>query len=214
MIKIIVASWFMVCTTLIFSLSNSAKSEFDPDMKLSQAIMSMEFETELSNKLTTLLSTKPVPSHEQFDSPAQLNYPKGFLINIVQGDCYCEWLSNRHQNNLKSWAKDTNFVSVMVNLDDFPFLTEYIPSTPSIIALDADHQLIYLGPYSRGMGCYGASGEVDKILKRFIAHQQSELSKDKITTIPSMTSQARASQTKNDITGIIETDAKGCYCAT
>ncbi len=205
MTKFILSIWFVISTLAIFGFSSAGKSEFDPDMQLSQAIMSTKFEQHL---IETIYSHINLSTHGKRTNHS----PKGYLINIIQGDCYCEWLSQRHQSNLNQWAKHADFISIDININDLMDLSEYVPSTPAILALDKNKNLIYFGPYSRGAGCFAASGQVDELLSNYINTLQT-------------TRQSDASNYSNKVeideqplfeqlTGIIETDARGCYCAT
>ena len=175
---LIIGVWFIACSALITWYSTSNKNEFDPKMQLSQAIMDLSFEQTFSQLLITV---KP----ELTDNAR--------VIHFTQGDCYCEWLAEPHQNKLDEWASKHEFDAIYIDLKDFPQLQAYIPSTPAIAAIDDNNQLIYLGPYSRGSGCFSQSGEVDIQLNNYLIMKETN---------------------KLGINALIDTDASGCYCNT
>lgn len=172
----IVAIWFITCTVLIMRFGMSNKSEFDPELRLSQAIMNVSFDAVLFQELMKTENTA-------------MGMPQVF--HIVQGNCFCEWLAEPHQKNLDKWSSTHQFVNHYVKLDDFPSLTQFIPSTPAVAAFDEHGKLIYLGPYSRGAGCFAKSGEVDQQLDIWLQRKTSGMPKGQ---------------------AIIDTDASGCYC--
>ncbi len=157
---LIIGVWFIACSALITWYSTSNKNEFDPKMQLSQAIMDMSFEQTFSQLLITV-------------KPEQTGNAR--IIHFTQGDCYCEWLAEPHQNKLDEWALKHEFNAIYIDLKDFPQLQQYIPSTPAIAAIDDNNQLIYLGPYSRGSGCFSQSGEVDIQLNNYLMMKQTNL---------------------------------------
>jgi len=174
----IVAVWFVVCTVLIVRFGVSNKHEFDPNMRLSQAIMDVSFDQAL---FTKLVSTGNVETN----SPS--------VFHFVQGNCYCEWLAQPHKTKLDSWSTDNQFVNHYINIAEHPQLAQFVPSTPAVAAFDAQQQLIYFGPYSRGTGCYSNSGEIDTQLANWLKQKGNE-------AIP--------------MQATIDTDATGCYCET
>ena len=183
---LLVSTWFVVATVAIFWMSTANKSDFDPKMKLSQAIMSMSFEQELINALGNLPSS--VQANEMNE-----NLRSSHIYHFTQGDCYCEFLASAHQSNLQKWSSSKGFTNMSVDVGEYPALAKFIPSTPAVLALDENNTLIYLGPYSRGTGCFANSGQVDAYLSEWINKAEGA------SSVP------RA---------IIDTEANGCYCNT
>ncbi len=174
----VILLWFLISTVIIFWFASAAKSEFDPQLKLSQAIMSSDFEQSLVKSL--------LPSLSKLE-------PQVHLFHIVQNNCYCEWLAQSHVRNLTAWSKTQDFSNVTLDISDYPNLREFVPSTPAIIAIDKRGKLLYMGPYSRGSGCFAGSGQVDQYLQQWL-----DLPK----------------AMKNKQNAIVDTEASGCYCNT
>lgn len=174
---LLVIIWFSLASFTIFWLASASKAEFDPHLKLSQGLMSLSFEDRLTNALTTVTG--------QLDTPA--------IFHISQGECYCEYLTSTHQSKLNKWSAENGFLYFSIDISQLPALAEFIPSTPAIVAIDEHGSLLYLGPYSRGSGCFANTGEVDTALNDYV----------------NSNAQNKAYQRT-----IIELDARGCYCAT
>jgi hypothetical protein len=102
-------------------------------------------------------------------------------------------LASSHHNKLKTWAQKHNVKSTVLDLANYPQLLAVIPSTPAIIVTDKNNNIIYVGPYSRGAGCFSASGQIDNYLDQWFTQTDPK-------SVPKST--------------IIETDATGCYCAS
>lgn len=115
------------------------------------------------------------------------------IFHLTQGRCYCEFLAKSHQSSLKNWSSAEGFENVELDVNAFPQIKRFVPSTPAVVVLDADKNLLYLGPYSRGSGCFANSGEVDIYLQEWVE------TKDNLT---------------KQSTALIDTDASGCYCNT
>ena len=89
----------------------------------------------------------------------------------------------------------------MWTLKSWDALKALIPSTPAIIALDENDHLIYLGPYSRGSGCFGTNGMIDEQLALYL---------DKVQFLPKSPS---VLADNINLSTVIETEASGCYCS-
>lgn len=168
--------WLVGCSILVVWLGSVNKSEFDPNLKLSQAIMDLSFEEQLIDVIDAINANSSATNAR--------------IIHITQKACYCDWLSLSHQSSLNDWASKHNYETTQINLNDSPQLTKFIPSTPAVIAIDKNNQLIYVGPYSRGGGCFSQSGKIN---------DQLTLWAQKKETVYKQT--------------VIDTDAKGCYCS-
>jgi hypothetical protein len=176
-LSLLLLTWFSMASVAIFGLASASKSHFDPKLKLSQGLMSLSFEKNLTKALTKI--SGPIRS------PA--------IYHITQGNCYCEFLVSAHQSKLNRWSLAEGFVNVAINLSQFPEIAEFIPSTPAVIAISKYGSLLYLGPYSRGTGCFASNGQVDSFLRDYVS---------------------RSTDNTNYQSTIIETDASGCYCET
>lgn len=185
---ILLGVWFVACSGLILWFGASAKSQFDPDLKLSQNLMNLSFEEEV---VSTLLAVSSSQNTSLLGLDARLDNG-ATIFHISQNSCYCDWLAQAHQNSLDTWAKQNDFGSVYLNLHQASALQDLIPSTPAVVAIDENQELIYLGPYSRGSGCFTQSGKIDEQLANWKLN--------------------KANQTVSYGGAIIDTDASGCYC--
>lgn len=176
-LSFLLLTWFSMASVAIFGLASASKSHFDPKLKLSQGLMSLSFEQNLTKALSKISGPIGRPA----------------IYHITQGNCYCEFLASAHQSKLKRWSLAEGFVNVAINLSQSPEIARFIPSTPAVIAISEDGSLLYLGPYSRGAGCFSNNGRVDNFLKGYVS---------------------RSSGSTNYQSTIIETDASGCYCET
>ena len=182
--------WFIACSGLILWIGTTNKNEFDSDLVLSQAIMDMNFEESL---MATLAAQSASYSSSRTFQPNQ-NF-KGRIYHINQGDCYCEWLAQPHQRKLDQWGQDHDFTTTYIDLNRASELKKYVPSTPAVIAVSEDNELIYFGPYSRGSGCFATNGMVDEQLALWLKNRPQASSGISLGTV-------------------IETEVSGCYCIT
>ncbi len=176
--------WFIVCSALIFWLGTANKSSFDSDMRLSQAIMDLDFESDF----IALVS----------QGSSQVNSKT--VINFVQEDCYCEFLAREHTQNIEQLALSLGFKHLTLNINNYPALKAYVPSTPAVAVVSGDQKMVYLGPYSRGVGCFSNTGEINSVLEKYNAEAIKASIQEKPSQILPST--------------IIDTDAMGCYCST
>ena len=143
-------------------------------------------------KEAELLSLLPVSvgqyGLENIDSDAE--NVNGTIFHITQGSCFCETLSESHKNTLNEWASSEQISYQNIDVSSMSTLRRFVPSTPAVIVLNKNRELVYLGPYSTGMGCFQSSGMVDERIKPYFQNSAASL---------------RAT---------IQSEAKGCYCAT
>lgn len=151
--------------------------EFDPYLTLSSSIMSLEFEQTVVNNLP--------------DIPANSS---GHIYHLVQSGCFCEKLSEGHKKQLNKWGSSLNISHQTLDLNDYPNLLSFIPSTPAVVVVNKNKALVYLGPYSVGFGCFEDTGLVDtKIQPHF--DEASLLS-------------------QSPLRSQIQSEALGCYCSS
>ena len=193
-----VVIWFIAASAIIYYVSITSLVEFDPKMKLSEAIMSLSFEHEL---VSLLNSTKyNDASQNDSSSPDISSQVQAKIYHFFQGDCYCERLASAHQSRLTRWSSQEGFSNINIDVKESRVLAKSIPSTPAVAVVNQQGELIYLGPYSRGAGCFADSGQIDDFLAAWIAQQN--------------TGKSKQSAWQHSQNAIIDTDAKGCYCAT
>lgn len=202
----IVVFWFCIALIAIDSVGKSKFKDFDPELRLSSELMSLSMETELTDILSTVVFGTPKETKQQEALNSQSysvsnasanamlsshsNDDNGTIIHVVQGNCYCEKLSIAHQQSLNEWASNEGIGHRNLNVSDLPELRRFVPSTPAVIVLNKVNELIYLGPYSVGMGCFEDEGLVDSKIKPYF------------------------SGTAATLPATIQSEAKGCYCAT
>ncbi len=184
----IVLLWLLICSVLIIWVGTQTAKAFDPELKLNQAAMDTNFESQLLDRLK-----------EFSDLAYQTKQPEGYIFHIAQGDCFCELLAKPHQQSLDQWGIDNNFATISINVEDIDPYKEIIPSTPTVIAFDEQKNLIYFGPYSRGKGCFSTSGMIDEQLALWLSSRD----QNQLTSTP---------QDSHSLHSIIETEADGCYC--
>lgn len=181
-LALLIMAWFAISTAAIFWIASASKMQFDPNMRLSQAIMSLSFEHDVAQALAGI-------GHTAAESTAG----RPTIYHFTQGDCYCEYLASAHQSTMQNWSQEKGFLNVSIDISVYPQLAQFIPSTPAIVAVSATNTLIYIGPYSRGSGCFANTSDVDTYLRDW--HTQNASA--------GVVGQA-----------IIDTDASGCYCQT
>ncbi len=143
---------------------------FDPQMKLAQAASQPDFDQRFSAQLS------------------EAGVAPGSLVHIRGNQrCYCNTLTEPHQQELTESLADEGYAATQVSLSEHPALTQYIDSFPALAVVDKQGKLRYLGPYAIGYGCFTGNNLVAEI---------SELA------------------TSNTYYGAsVNADAKGCFCA-
>lgn len=163
-------SWLAVVFGLLKIAEAAKLSAFDPSQTLSIRSIEQSFEPGLASALLPLTSNL-----------------SNRVIHIRSGDCICESLAENHSLELANSLAKLGFLNESVNLDTLPELTEFIPSTPAVVVFNSQQQLLYLGPYAVGLGCF----------------TNNSLSKQ-ITNMSQV-----------DYLGAqINADVQGCYCST
>lgn len=172
---VIALIWFAAAMFAVNWVGNNKFTEFDPNLQLSEAIMSLSFEDEFTQLLPSQLTN---------------NTKIGQIYHVLQGDCFCERLSDSHRKSLNSWAEKNDVGYQKLDLSQYPILQSYVPSTPAVIVTNQQGNLVYFGPYSSGFGCFENSGLVDEKVDAYF------------------------SQGNSSEKAYIQSEAEGCYCAT
>ena len=105
------------------------------------------------------------------------------IIHFTSNDCSCTQYSVDHKLSIDKIAKRDGFKVININLSQD--LHTIIPSTPAILIVDKQQELLYFGPYSVGLACSESNGYVETVLKNYAKGYHSNL---------------------------IISDVKGCYC--
>jgi hypothetical protein len=156
-----------LCLTLIaaiYFISNRLNF-FDPD-----------------NKLTGKDSDFVIQQIKQLSALENVDL-SNTIIHFTSDNCSCTTFSDEHKTAIDQRAKVDNFEVLYVNLPS-NFLT-IIPSTPSILMVSEEQDLLYFGPYSAGLACSQSNGYVEMVLQNYAQGFNSDL---------------------------IINDVKGCYC--
>lgn len=128
---------FVVWLTFIIGafiyLVNRELSSFDPNRALSNIS---------SQKLIESMKT-PIDSKISFDKT---------IIHISDEACHCNGYTKNHQLAINKLAAQNNFSIQYLSIDELPD-TAFIPSTPVVMLLGENNELIYFGPYAQGIAC-------------------------------------------------------------
>lgn len=103
------------------------------------------------------------------------------IVHFTQQGCHCTRFSDQHKQQINRSANEDNFNVLNIELS----ADSIIPSTPAILIVDKLGQLMYLGPYSKGLECTKTNGFVELVLNNY---QQGFNSK------------------------LVVSQAQGCYC--
>ena len=107
------------------------------------------------------------------------------LINFISENCSCNTISKEHLSDVKNNAAKNNMSVINIILPKG--LSDIIPSTPSVLALNQKSELIYFGPYSEGLSCGKGEGIIDLVMSNYKKGFNAQL---------------------------IMANSKGCYCNT
>ncbi|WP_426359452.1 DUF6436 domain-containing protein [Pseudocolwellia sp. HL-MZ19] len=98
----------------------------------------------------------------EFELPNNLS---NTLINFVSENCRCNQTSSSHLSDVKMTAERENMSVINVVIPDN--FSGIIPSTPAVLALDHNSELIYFGPYSEGLSCGSGEGIIDLVMSNY-----------------------------------------------
>mgnify|MGYP001042036983 CR=1 FL=1 len=177
--------WFCIAFWAINWVGESKFKEFDPELRLSSQMMSLSMEAELVRLLPASVAQADLGNIASDSDRAN-----GTIFHLTQGACFCETLSESHKNTLNEWASSKQIAYQTIDVSAMADLRRFVPSTPAVIVLNKKRELVYLGPYSTGMGCFQSSGMVDERIKPYFQNSAVELH------------------------ATIQSEAKGCYCPT
>ena len=105
------------------------------------------------------------------------------IIHFTSNNCSCTQYSEDHKRDINQQAGLDGFNVVNIHLP--AHLESIIPSTPSILIVNKDEDLLYFGPYSIGLACSASNGYVETVMQNYAKGYSSSL---------------------------IMHDATGCYC--
>ncbi len=142
---VLLAIWALSLMAAMLVYSQRQLTEFDPQMVLSQAAASADFD----QRFTALLTARGV-------SP-------GSIVHLQNREgCYCNDLTEPHSRQLNALLGD-NYQFTRLSLNNAPKLSALITTYPAVAIIDDNRRLRYLGPYATGYGCYTGATLVDFI---------------------------------------------------
>jgi len=129
--------WISMVLVLLKIIEITKLQPFDPQQKLFTQSMSTDFETNFSSVLRTYSGEL-----------------RNTAVHFRTGNCICESLAQNHSDELASNLSNSGYKNLTLKLDELTEINAYIPSTPAVAIFNEFQQLIYLGPYSIGLGCF------------------------------------------------------------
>jgi len=106
------------------------------------------------------------------------------IIHFTSPGCSCTQFSAQHKQQIDENGRLQKFNIFNVELKQSQ-LSQTIPSTPAILIVDKHGELMFLGPYSKGLACSQSAGFVELVMSNYQAGFNTKLVIDQ---------------------------AKGCYC--
>ena len=129
--------WITMVLVLLKIIEVTKLQPFDPQQKLHTQSMTNNFETNFASVLKA--STGEIANT---------------AVHFRTGNCICESLAQNHSDELANNLSISGYKNLTLTLDELTEITAYIPSTPAVAIFNESQQLIYLGPYSIGLGCF------------------------------------------------------------
>lgn len=74
------------------------------------------------------------------------------LIHIRDESCHCNSYTTKHAIALDKRAQESHFLVKTLALSEIDKLP-FIPSTPAVMLVGENNELIYFGPYAEGLAC-------------------------------------------------------------
>jgi len=105
------------------------------------------------------------------------------IVHFTSDHCSCTQYSEDHKRDINQQAGLDGFNVINIHLP--AHLESIIPSTPSILIVNKDEDLLYFGPYSIGLACSASNGYVETVMQNYA---------------------------KGYSASLIMNDATGCYC--
>lgn len=165
----IVVVWALSILAILLGANLQQIVTFDPALKLAQAASQPDFDEQFAQELV------------------EAGIQPGSLVHLQSDQrCYCNQLSDSHQQSLSKDLADDGYHLTQLSLKEHPALTKYISHFPALAVVDTDGHLRYLGPYATGYGCFTGN--------------------DLITEI------SRIATTTDYYGASINSEAKGCFC--
>lgn len=87
------------------------------------------------------------------------------IVHFSQPNCSCTSYSQAHISSLNDTAKQNGFTIIQKTID--AATGQIIPSTPAIMIIGNNAELVYFGPYSTGLACSATNSIVDITLQNY-----------------------------------------------
>jgi len=85
------------------------------------------------------------------------------IIHFTSKGCDCTQFSDEHKQQIDTQGIKDSFR--VINIELAP--GAIIPSTPAILIVDKLGELMYLGPYSKGLSCSKTAGYVELVMNNY-----------------------------------------------
>lgn len=132
-----IGMWIVGVLLLLKVAEASKLVVFDPQQKLLMQSMTSDFDQKFAHSLKTYAGEL-----------------SNTLVHFRAGSCICETLVESHSEQLTRRLSVSGYRALTINLEHNPAIAAYIPSTPAVAVFNEAQQLVYLGPYAVGLGCF------------------------------------------------------------
>jgi len=85
------------------------------------------------------------------------------VIHFTSKGCQCSQFSEQHKQQIDAQAVKDGLNVINIELGQ----GTVIPSTPAMLFVDKQEELIYLGPYSKGLSCTKSAGYVELVMNNY-----------------------------------------------
>jgi len=85
------------------------------------------------------------------------------LIHFTSKGCQCRQFTVQHKQQIDAQAAKDSLNIINIELDQ----SSIVPSTPAIAIVDKRGELMYLGPYSKGLSCTKSAGYVELVMNNY-----------------------------------------------
>lgn len=141
----LVGTWLTLTIIAAIYFISERIAQFDPQFKL------------LNTKHPTIMeSVKKIKGLVKRDLTKT-------VVHFTAKGCHCTQFSKDHKDQINQDAQQSNFKVINVELDE----RSIIPSTPAILITDEQGELMYLGPYSKGLSCSKTNGYVELVMNNY-----------------------------------------------
>lgn len=80
----------------------------------------------------------------------------------------CQTVANRHLQQVKTLSSERGNANIDVTIDEQSVWLSVVPATPAIAVFNAVGELVHLGPYAEGIGCFTGQGIVGRYIEKTV----------------------------------------------